>query len=71
LKKRSPEEAEELGFARLSEYNNQFKYVAHDLDVLFDDFATTIYLSKENKDRPCEEIYREYSDKILESLKLI
>jgi thymidylate kinase len=71
LKKRSPEEAEELGFARLSEYNNHFKCVAHDLEILFDDFATTIDLSKENKDSHCEEIYREYSDKILESLKLI
>lgn len=71
LKKRSPEEAKELGFALLSEYNNHFKCVAHDLEILFNDFATTIDLSKENKERPYEEIYREYSDKILESLKLI
>ena len=71
LKRRSPEEAEELGFTRLSECNDRFGYVARDLEVLFDDFATTIDLSKSDKDRPYEEIYQEYSDKILESLKLI
>lgn len=71
LKKRSLEEAEEFGIARLYEYNARFSYIAHDLEILFDDFATTIDLSKENKDRHHEEIYREYSDKILESLKLI
>lgn len=71
LKKRSPAEAEEFGIARLYEYNAQFSYIAHDLEELFDDFATMLDLSKEDKDRPCEEIYREYSDKILESLKLI
>jgi thymidylate kinase len=71
LKKRSQEEAEEFGIARLYEYNARFSYIAHDLEELFDDFATTLDLSKEDKNRPCEEIYREYSDKILESLKLI
>ena len=71
LKKRSPAEAEEFGISRLCEYNAQFSYIAHDLEELFDDFATTLDLSKEDKDRPCEEIYRKYSDKILESLKLI